>query len=207
MWLRLKPEATFCSRVAFGQQVAGQLLDRELVERQIAVERADDPVAPRPHPAMAVDVVAVRVGVARGVEPGHGHALAVVRRLQQRVDALFVRVGRAVGEKGVDLGGRRRQARQVVGHAAQQRRLVGLGRRLQPFALQAREDEPIDRVPDPVVLARPAGSSGRDRRACRPSACPTSRLRRSSGAAARSAARSARAPNRAAASASRDRDW
>ena len=107
MWLRLNPEATFWSRVALGQQIAGQLLDRELVERKIAVERGDDPVAPRPHHAMTVDVVAVRVGVARGVEPGHGHALAVARRLQQRVDAPLVRVGRPVGEKGVDVGGRR----------------------------------------------------------------------------------------------------
>ena len=33
---------------------------------------------------MAVDVVAVRIGVAGEVEPLHGHALAVVRRMQQR---------------------------------------------------------------------------------------------------------------------------
>ena len=95
------------------QQIAGELLDRELVERQIAVEGADHPVAPRPHAAIAVDVVAVRVGVAGGVEPRHGHPLAVVRRLQERVDALLVGVGRTVGEKGVELGRRRRQARQV----------------------------------------------------------------------------------------------
>ena len=113
MWLRLKPVAIFCSRVALGQQVAGQLLDRELVERQVAVEGVDDPVAPRPHAAQAVDVVAVRVGVAGRVEPGHGHPLAVARRLQQRVDALLVGVGRRVGEEGVDLGRRRRQAGQV----------------------------------------------------------------------------------------------
>ena len=81
------------------QQVAGELLDRELIERQVAVERVDDPVAPRPHAAVAVDVVAVRVGVAGGVEPRHRHALAVARRLQQRVDAPSRR-RRASGRRG-----------------------------------------------------------------------------------------------------------
>ena len=206
MWLRLKPEAIFWSRVAFGQQIAGELLDRELVERQVPVEGVDHPVAPGPHVALAVDVVAVRVGVAGRVEPRHGHALAVVRRLQQRVDALLVGVRRAVGEKGVDLGRRRRQPRQIERHAAEQRRLVGLGRGRQPLALQPREDELIDRVPDPLRFPDrrqdPAGPA-----AYRPSACPTSRLRQSIGAATRSAARSARARSRAAACASSDRDW
>ena len=41
------------------QQIAGQLLDRELVERHVRVERADDPVAPRPQFAVAVHLVAV----------------------------------------------------------------------------------------------------------------------------------------------------
>ena len=31
------------------QQVARDLLDRELIERHVAVERVDHPVAPRPH--------------------------------------------------------------------------------------------------------------------------------------------------------------
>ena len=62
---------------------------------------------------MAVDVIAVRVGVAGGIEPRHRHPLAVVRRLEQRVDPLLVRVRRLVGEERVDLGRRRRQAGQV----------------------------------------------------------------------------------------------
>ena len=36
MWLRLKPVAIFCSVGGAGKQVAGQLLDREAVERHVA---------------------------------------------------------------------------------------------------------------------------------------------------------------------------
>ena len=75
------------------EEIAGKLLDDELVVGQIAIEGVDDPVAPRPHAALAVDVIAVRVRVAGRVEPRHRHALSVVRRLQQRVDALLVRIG------------------------------------------------------------------------------------------------------------------
>jgi len=52
-----------------GQQVAGDLLDSELVEGQVAVQRADDPFAVAPHVAMVVDVVAVGVGIAGQIEP------------------------------------------------------------------------------------------------------------------------------------------
>ena len=38
MELRRKPVATRWSSVAFGQQIAGELLDGELVEGQVAVE-------------------------------------------------------------------------------------------------------------------------------------------------------------------------
>ena len=80
---------------------------------RLRVEGVDDPVAPAGHVAAAVDVVAVGVGEAGGVEPVERHALAVVGRGEQAVDELLVGVGPIVGEEGVDLGGRRRQAGQV----------------------------------------------------------------------------------------------
>ena len=49
-------------------------------KRQVAVERLDDPVAIGPHLAVVVEVQAVRVGVARGIEPVAGAMLALVRR-------------------------------------------------------------------------------------------------------------------------------
>ena len=47
--LRLNPVAIFWARVGAGQQVAGDLLDQEPVERLVAVEGGDHPVAPGPH--------------------------------------------------------------------------------------------------------------------------------------------------------------
>ena len=47
--LRWKPVAICCSRRGVRQHVAGDLLDRELVERHVAVEGVDHPVAVLPH--------------------------------------------------------------------------------------------------------------------------------------------------------------
>ena len=58
------------------QQVAGELLDREPVERQIAVERIDHPVAPSPHDAGPVGLIAVGVGVPGRIQPAAGQPLA-----------------------------------------------------------------------------------------------------------------------------------
>ena len=60
-----------------GQQITRELLYGKAVEGQVAVERVDHPVAPAPHGAFAVALVAVGVGVAGRVEPTAGHALAV----------------------------------------------------------------------------------------------------------------------------------
>ena len=63
------------------QQIAGELLDREAVVRQVLVECLDHPVAILPHLAFVVEVQAVRVGVAGQIEPVAGHLLAKARRL------------------------------------------------------------------------------------------------------------------------------
>ena len=131
------------------QQVAGNLLDGELVERQVAVEGRDDPVAPRVHLAVAVHLIAVRVRKPPGVEPVEGHPLAIVGRLQQPGDDLFVRVRRRVRQESVDLGRRRRQPRQVERHAADQGGPVCLRRRRQALLFQLRQDEAIDRIARP----------------------------------------------------------
>ena len=146
-----------------GQHVAGDLLDGELVERQVAVERVDHPVAVPPHRAEGVLLVAVAVGVAREVEPGAGPALAVVRRGEQAVHGLLVGVGRGVGEEGIDLLERRRQADQVEREAAEEGLARGLGRGLEPFRLEARGDEAVDRRAGPRVVLRDrmAGRTGR----------------------------------------------
>ena len=62
------------------QHVPGQLFNSELVKRLVRVQRLNQPIAPRPLLAAAVGLVAVAVGVARVVQPRHGHVLAIPRR-------------------------------------------------------------------------------------------------------------------------------
>ena len=135
------------------QKVSSQLLDREFIEGQVAVVGRNHPVPPVPHLAHAVDVVAVRVGITGQIKPLHRHPLAVVRRLQEAIHHFFVSGRRAVGQESIDVCGGRRQPRQVERHPANQRYLVGLRGRLQISALEARQNEIIDRIfrPTPVL--------------------------------------------------------
>ncbi len=75
------------------EEIPGQLLDRELVEGLVGVERVDHPVAIRPDPTLVVEVQAVGVPVARGVQPEPGHVFAVALRGQKTVDHLLVGIG------------------------------------------------------------------------------------------------------------------
>ena len=65
------------------EQVAGELLDEELVERQVAVEGGDDPLTIRPDFAIVVEMEAVGIAVACGVEPEPRQVFAVVRRARR----------------------------------------------------------------------------------------------------------------------------
>ena len=142
-----------------GQQVARDLLDGELVERLVFVEGANHPIAPRPHLAAAVDVVTVRVGVTRQVEPFQRHALAVAPRAQQTVDLLFIGFRRTVVKKGGDILGVGRQAGEIEAQAAQQGAFVRLGRGRQIFFAKPGADELVDGTAAAAVerLIRPMG--------------------------------------------------
>ena len=97
---RVVPDESGCDALierGIRQQVAGELLDCKLIERQIGVERPDHPVAVRPDAAAIIVVMqAVGVAVARRIEPIARAVLAVVRRGQQSVDHLRVRIRRRV---------------------------------------------------------------------------------------------------------------
>ena len=148
---------------AAGQLVAGQLLAHDLVERPIGVERADDVIAiaigQRP---VGIGVeVAVGVGVARGIEPVLAPSLAVSGAGQQAIDEPLVGVRAGVVDERRDLVGRRRQAGQVEGQAADQGGAVGVGAEGQPAVLERPLDEAIDRTADAAAVAarRAAGDA------------------------------------------------
>ena len=85
-WLRPKPVAMRWSSVGGRQQIARQLLGQEAVVGHVGVEALNHPIAPAPHGPRGIVVEAMRVGVARHIEPVDRHALAVARRSEQAVD-------------------------------------------------------------------------------------------------------------------------
>ena len=132
-----------------GEKVARQLLDGELVEGLVPIEGIDDPVPPEPHVPMAVDVVAVGVGIAAGVEPLQGHPLAVVPGGEEPFHHSFIGPGAPVRQEGVYLFRRGGQSGQVQGQSTDQGDGVGFGRRSKPLAFEAGQDESVDGVADP----------------------------------------------------------
>ena len=95
-------------------RVAGELLDREPIERHVALERRDDPVAIAP--SELADLVVfepVRFGEPRQVEPMLRPAFAVTRRGQQPINEALVSVRSRVGDEPIDLVRRWWQAAQI----------------------------------------------------------------------------------------------
>ncbi len=135
-----------------GEQVAGELLDGEPVERHVLVEHADHPVAVGPHLAVVVEVVAVRVGITRGVEPVAGAMFAPAGRFKQAVDKPRVRVRCLIGHERLDHLRRRGQAGQIKAEPPDQCPPIGFGGGFQPLLLELRQDEAIDRIADPRLL-------------------------------------------------------
>ena len=105
-----------------------------------------------PHFTLAVDMVAVRVGIAGEIEPLHGHSFTVVGRLQEPVHHLFVGIGGLIGQEGIDLGGCGRQAGQVESHPAHERNLVGFRRRLQALLFETGQNEIVDWIFGPALV-------------------------------------------------------
>ena len=118
-----------------GQQVAGDLLHGEAVERQVAIEGVDDPVAIGPHLAVVVDVDAVRVGVARRVQPVARAVLPVGLGTEELVEVALVRAGALVREERREQRGLGRQSRDIERSPPRQRVALGLGRGREALAL------------------------------------------------------------------------
>ncbi len=110
-----------------GQQVPSDLFDGELVKWLVAVKSLDHPLSPAPGVRpQRVALVAGRVGIARGVEPGKGPALAVVGRAKQLIYQTLVGFRALVREEALRLPGSRRQAGQIEVGAPEQGDSVSL---------------------------------------------------------------------------------
>ncbi len=124
------------------------MLDEKLIEGFACVEGFHDVVAVSPRSAKRdVLIKAVRVGVAGDIEPVAAPFFTVVRREQQPVDDFFEGIRRWVGEEGINLVRRGRQAGEVEGGAADEHALLGgRGERKALFG-EFYADEGVDRVP------------------------------------------------------------
>ena len=83
--IKARGDQLFGRRVTAGrrQQIAGQLFERELIERLVSVERIDHVVAIGEDALVLVTVVADRVRKPDDVQPGRRHSFAEVRRIEQ----------------------------------------------------------------------------------------------------------------------------
>ena len=127
-------------------EVAGELLTGEHIEALVRVEGVDHVIAEREDAGVLVAVVADGIGVADGVEPGDGHALAVAKGGEEAIHLFFVGVGGFVGKEGLKFLGGRREAGQVEGKAAKQGGLVGGWGGFQAVLGEVRADEGVDGV-------------------------------------------------------------
>ena len=147
----MKSGRHFLGFSCLGKEVAGELLDREAVKGHVGVERGDDPVAPRPHVARGVALVAFGVGVAGEIEPRHGPLFAVGGRGEELVDEAAVVDKRRVGEKGIDLSASGWQSGNVEAGTAEEIRGTGFGIEREAVFVEFRGDEKIDLVGVAIV--------------------------------------------------------
>ena len=63
----------------FGQEIAGELLNRELIERLVLVERIDHVVAIRKNVHVLIAVIADSVGEPHDIQPRDRHPFAEMR--------------------------------------------------------------------------------------------------------------------------------
>ena len=108
-----------------GNQVSGQLLDGELVKRQVSIERIDDPLPIAPgHGAQKILQVAVAVSVVSQIKPPPRPSLAEMLRSQQSIHHAFIGVSTCVVQKRIDFQYGRWQSRQIERNPANQRRPI-----------------------------------------------------------------------------------
>ena len=137
------------------QKITGQLLDGELIERHVVVERTNHPVAPGPHRTLAVTLIAVGVGVACRLQPVPRHAFAIGRRRQRAGHEPVPRAWLVVLKKTLHLSRSRWQAGQVEFQSADQRPAISPRVGHHTVGLQLAANKFINRVNPRLAKRRP----------------------------------------------------
>ncbi len=158
-----KPGGHVLVECAVGQHVAGELLGGELVPFHVLVESPHHPIAVGPDGAVVVDVDAVRVGVAGGIQPMPGEVLRALDGGEHAVRLRGnggLRVFFVSGHEGIGLGGLRRQAGQIQREPAVESARVFGGIRRQARLGEFLENEAVDRLIRPIVFHRIRAAHG-----------------------------------------------
>ena len=142
----LKAGRNLLSERGSRQEVAGELLDREAVERHVLVERVDHPIAPRPEGALRVALVAFGVRIACRIQPWAGPAFAKTRARQELIDEPCIVGVRRIPQESIDLRDCGRKTGEVERHASQLDGRIGIGTTRQFFSGKLGVDERVDGV-------------------------------------------------------------
>ena len=144
------------------QQIARNLLDRELIKGFIGIERPDHVVPEGRYRHRIVAVIPNRIGVTHLIEPPDRHAFPVGRRRHEAVDHSFIGIGGLIRDKGGDFRRARRQTREVIRNAAGQRDPIRFGSWSDLKRLQSGADEAVDGIPLRRVALGNGGTVRRD---------------------------------------------
>ena len=136
--IAVEPRRQFLLLRRIRQEITRKLPDRELVVAHVVVDRLHHPIPPRPHRALGIALVAVRVRIACRIQPIPGPALTQLWRIQQPLHHLGVIFAQLLRS--------RRQPNQIQRHPPQQRLRICLWRRLHPFLRQLRQHKGINRI-------------------------------------------------------------
>ena len=131
--------------------VRGDLQLQKAIVSQVLIERPDDPLAigvgVGKLPLFAGVNVSLGIGIPRDIQPVASPSLAVTRTREQAFDQRShggIGIGGGGFFKGGDFIRRRRKARDIEAHPADQGARVGGVRRPEPSGVQFRENETID---------------------------------------------------------------
>ena len=148
---RLRPRVKRIGFAPVDEFIAGDLLDKELVERQIVIERIDDVIPVLPDPVVGIHrsevVVELAVDISGGIQPVPSPSFAVVRRFQQFVDQQLVGVRTGIFQKRLQGRWFRGKPDQIKIGPTNEYALFRVGGEVQPFLLQPRQQKPVDRSP------------------------------------------------------------
>ena len=126
------------------EQITGDLPSDEIIKAKILVERSHDPVAVRVDSPTIIQMEAMSIAVANGIQPKASLVLAEPRAGEQLVDVPLVGILPSVIEKGVELIGFGRESCEHESGSTRERDSIRFGGKVDAGGMELCCDEGID---------------------------------------------------------------